>query len=740
MSENEVRFTALENCSREPIHIPGKIQAHGFLIVVSPENKIIRVSDNLREHIALSPHEILNQKIEVLFDDLNDAQVLIRQLQDETFANPLVLSLKSGQQFDAIGHRLGENRIIEFEKSVQEQTFSHIYQIANTGLKSIEDAESLFEACRRAALKVKELVRYERVMIYRFDPEWNGEVIAEVTDPGVESFMGLRYPASDIPEQARKLYLQNWLRIIPDVNYQPSVILPESTSPLDLTSSVLRSVSPVHVQYLKNMGVGASMSISIIKDKKLWGLIACHHRSSNYVPYENRQAAEFVARFLSLQLAAKAKLEDRDYRLELFAKEKELASTLSKGKELTDGLFSKASLFLQLTDASGVAVYLRGKVYTIGLTPTTPQILKIVNFLKLQMRNQEIYSTHELGIVCPEVKSEKDNASGLLAISIPEPEPSFVMWFRPEEIQTVSWAGNPNKPVETRGNEQILSPRHSFKVWQEQVAMQSKPWKISELEAAKALRRSLIEEDLARQVSLERATRRELEKSNQQLDEFANLVSHDLKEPLRGMNSFATFLLEDLGGKLDDESLEYLTDIKQLSGNAQALVRDLFEYSRVGRVDLAFRQVSLQGILEEVKTRMSPLLKKENAEILQSRSLPDIYCDAIRVGEVFANLIANAVKYNHREKKVIEIGYDDTNPFTFFVKDNGIGIAKKDQERIFQVFQRLESSDKFSEGTGAGLSIAKAIIEKHGGKIGIESVEEVGTKFYFTLSPEKGVE
>ena len=245
----------------------------------------------------------------------------------------------------------------------------------------------------------------------------------------------------------------------------------------------------------------------------------------------------------------------------------------------------------------------------------------------------------------------------------------------------------------------------------------------------------------------------ELLRSNQELDEFAYIVSHDLKEPLRGIHNYSNFLIEDYGDKLDQDGRAKLETLKDLAQRMYALIDSLLEFSRVGRVDLAIRETDLNEVLAEVLDSLRITLDEQGVQIRIPRSLPTVRCDRVRIAEVFRNLISNAIKYNNKSEKWIEIGWH-SQPGTqsgeildssssppsmvtvFTVRDNGIGIQEKHFESIFRIFKRLHARDKFGGGTGVGLTIVKKIIERHDGRIWIESTYGTGTTFAFTLSGE----
>ena len=597
--------------------------------------------------------------------------------------------------------------------------------------------------------QIRKLTGFDRVMIYQFDETGAGNVIAEDRIEELESFLGLHYPDSDIPRQAKYLYTLNFLRLIPCIDYQPVPILSlenEVNEPLDMSLSILRSVSPLHLEYLQNMGVGASLSISLLKQGKLWGLIACHHQSPYFIPYEMRNICEFLGQVMSLELASKEANEDLDYKIFLKSVQSQLINSLGKAENITDALIKDRQKLLELVGATGAVIYTEENLIRVGQAPPEAVLPDLIAWLENRFE-QDLFVTHSLPKIYPDAIAFKEVASGLLALSITKVQKNYVLWFHAEVLQEVNWAGKPDKPkiLEEDGTE-TLTPRKSFKLWQEMLQQQSQPWKPWEIEGAIELRSAIVGIVL-RKINELAEINLELERSNTELDAFAYIASHDLKEPLRGIHNYSNFLLEDYAEVLNAEGVDKLHTLIKLTKRMEDLINALLHFSRLGRQELSFQSFNLNQSLESISELFTVSKGGENIEISIPRSLPNIIGDRILLEEVFTNLISNAFKYNNQSEKWVEIGFLDseiptsstptkTQLLTFYVRDNGIGIQEKHLDTIFRIFKRLHGLNKYGGGTGVGLTIVKKIIERHHGRIWIESSYGEGTTFYFTLPTE----
>ena len=498
----------LSNCEREPIHVPGAVQPHGVLLGLSEPDLVVRVvSANSASLLGREPDDLLGRRVtDAVHGDLAAAiEEATNTRRDPSEHYPLSTSLRlDGDELavDALLHRSGDLLVVEVEPGAGPLTFDTTYRATRVAVGRVNRASSPAELFAVAAEEVRRLTGFDRVMVYRFDAEWNGEVVAEDKAEHLNSFLGLRYPASDIPAQARALYRRNWLRLITDVHYVPAplepVLNPMTGQPLDLSHSTLRSVSPIHIEYLQNMGVSASMSISLLDRGELWGLIACHHYSGPHrPPYEVRAAAEFLGQTLSLRLVAS---HDQDGVRRAIDSSSRLASLTSavavQDRPASFALTEGATTLLDLVPASGVAVCLDDEYAALGDVPTPAAVRALV--AHAGQRGMDVLALDSVPADLPQLAEHKETACGALVLRLASDQ--YVVWLRPEQVRTVDWGGDPhNKAIAEREGDTVrLSPRKSFERWQEVVRDRSEPWAPADLELAQALRTTLMETLYAR--------------------------------------------------------------------------------------------------------------------------------------------------------------------------------------------------------------------------------------------------
>ena len=489
----------LEQCAREPIHIPGYIQPHGVLFVLREAGlQVLQVSENCEHYFGLKPDVILAQGLGCLLDKVQIERVQFAlDSSDPTENNPVRLGLASRQEdllFDGVVHKNDGFSFLELEATIgaSQSNFLNFYKSVGKITSQLHASSSLNAMLQEAVSGVRQITGFDRVMIYHFSETGDGQVIAEAKSPDLEPYLGLWYPASDIPVQARRLYCLNPIRSIPRVDYTPvaivPVINPESRRPVDLSFSTLRSVSPVHCEYLTNMGVSSSMSVSILREGQLWGLIACHHTKPLWPSYEVRAACTFLGQVISKEVLHHEGRKESEYVTRSTGQLAKFLELMVSASSPLLGLVDQSPNLMDLIPAGGVAVVIGDKVRTLGITPGYDQLLSLVQALR-KIDAPSTFSTKSLQYHFPLMASITGTASGMIALEIARDPESYIFYFRPERSETVRWAGDPNKPVTPSESGYRLSPRKSFAAWKEKTHGIAAPWTKQELQAADQLRR-----------------------------------------------------------------------------------------------------------------------------------------------------------------------------------------------------------------------------------------------------------
>ncbi len=737
----------LTNCDREQIQYAGAIQPHGVMLVLQePDLLILQASQNSKQLLGVAAAELVGRALERCLPDDQVENFRHRLSLEKLDTGPKHIgrAVWNGSEFDALAHRYDQVLILELELRFSQDASPvlDLYSDLRTSVSKLEAVTGLQPFFDLAVQQIRALSGFDRVMIYQFLEDGSGWVRSEAAAGGLEPYLGLRYPASDIPAPARRLFSLTWIRHQPDIGYKPVPMIPQ-TNPvtgmsLDMSYALLRSVSIMYVDYLKNMGTQSSMVMTLLKNHQLWGLIACHHHSGpKHVPYETRVACEFLTHTVSLLLSAKEDLETSGYRSHLKSARLPIAEEITRS--FIDGHPARelASSFLQFIRADGAAISIKDHVSVVGTTPAEDEIHHIVQWLRATAKD-DIFATNCLADFLPEAAVLKDRCAGLIALRFSKASDGFVIWFRPEILQTVHWAGDPGKPVNI-SEDGRLSPRGSFALWKEEVRLRSAPWSDVEKEAVADLQAELGDAFFKLNEEGTRQMYADLERSHAELNSFAYIASHDLKEPLRGIHNYAEMIREDNADQLDEEGKARLASVSRLSNRMDELIDSLLEYSRVGAAKFSNKIVELDRALNDALDFSQARIKEQNVKVHIKGPLPAVKGDYIRIVEVFANLISNAIKYNDKMQKEIEVGLDKPalNGFpVIYVRDNGIGIQEKHHERVFEIFRRLHGRNDFGGGSGAGLTIVKKIIERHGGQIWLDSTVGRGTTFLFTLGQD----
>ncbi|WBL21178.1 ATP-binding protein [Zunongwangia sp. HRR-M8] len=730
-SEQEITLT---NCDREPIHIIGKAQEHGVIMICDVNTlSVSQCSENAKSILGIDLATILGAPlIEVLPKKV--AKSFKRKLKNNESLLPRKFKL-GDQKFLCIPSISKDFLILDIEPSGKSLDPVGFQEQLTKILAELNDSDSVNDMCQQAAMLVKHLFDYDRVMIYKFDEDWNGEVVAEVKEPQLESWLGLHYPATDIPKPARDIFMKQGVRIISDVNYKASPIIPE-ISPItgqasDISSSELRAVSPIHIEYLQNMRVGASLTAAIILNRELWGLVACHHSTPKFINYHQRQSCLFLTQVFSNKLALKttnlflAKTSASD---EI---RKKLVLQMTSINNIVHALCNFDPTFVDILDCGGGAIVKDGEIYTCGETPEKKEIAKLCDHFLVNKGTY--FSSKSLSNLYPEASKFKAKASGILSARFGNEEGDYIIWFRPEAKETVSWGGNPQKKGFIKNGIEYLTPRKSFERWAEKVSGIAKPWADYDLEAVSSLRESIIHILVKKQKDEIYSLNSRLVEANKELETFSYSVSHDLRAPLRGIDGYARILQDHYWDRLDDYSQKAVKTIVKSAGEMDTMIDDILSYSKVGQTKLSKQLLSIKQIVTNAIEAQNAENNYPSTIIKIDENLPKAVGDRRMISQLINNLISNALKYSSKEKlPEIEIGFfKKKEENVYFIKDNGVGFDPKYKEKIFKLFSRVASKDYL--GTGIGLSIAKKVVDKHNGQLWVETEPGKGSVFYFIL-------
>jgi len=490
-------------CGSVPLHQINLIQPYGMLLVITRKDyHIIQVSENITAALGLQPADIVDTQLSAYVSA--DQMAGLQQKLEEGLVNKLPFTLtltgtEGPKDYLAIIHLSGETMLLELEAlgaPDADNSFINIYQRLKYAMAAINAAPTIKAACEAAARQLKALSGFDKVMVYQFDKDWNGTVVAEEQEAGMESYLGLTFPASDIPRQARAMYLDNPYRMIPNREYVPvslyPVINPLTNAFTDLSGCNLRSVPAVHLEYMKNMDIMTSMSCRILKDGQLWGLFSCHHRTAFYLPYEGRAMFELLSDIIAARIVSLHYKEDSDEYTKLHDIHTRLVEQVYTSGDLMQGLLARDTSILQLLNASGAALMHNKRLETVGKVPDKNALKDMLLWLQSTSFNQVAQELNLPAIYEP-AQQYADLASGILVIPVQPNKGDYLVAFRPEVIQEVNWGGNPNEAVRFEKDNIQYHPRNSFSIWQQTVLNTALPWKQSEMLMASHLRNFILE-------------------------------------------------------------------------------------------------------------------------------------------------------------------------------------------------------------------------------------------------------
>lgn len=737
----------LSNCDKEPIHLLGAVQPHGYFCAFLPDSqKICALSENLAALQRAAAADLIGQEAAAIMEP-DAAARLDSIIAGRADAMPFELTLEGAARHWAHPYWTDGVLAIDLEPVAEDEAKVVSASMAAAAIMPLRLIDGIDELTEVFARSVRDLLGFDRTMVYRFDQEFNGTVINELSSPGLgHSFLGLTFPHSDIPAQARALFVRNRVRAIRSVDYEQSEIRPENNpltgQPFDLSDSTIRGVSPIHVEYLQNMGVRASLAISLLTGGELWGIIACHHYSGpRYVPPDIKSACVVLCETFSLRLSEiEAQRRAAAVTGKLRTVNRLFTSDLEQ-EEIDPKSFVERSgqRILGVLEADGLRLEIGPLRSDLGKLPSDRELADIHAAARAAAK------ASPRGVVLTDNVATLDltpsgDCAGLLFYALPL-EQGYLLALRKEQPQAVSWAGDPDKKVIANPETQRLHPRLSFEKFQEMRRGRSAAWPPESADLIPELANTLLEivvtisrrRELALADRVEQldAANLELRAANLELDAFAYSVAQDLRGPLRGLSQFTDLLQQEHGERLDPEARGYLGRIETAAGRMDQLVEDLLAISRITRGELYRESLDLSAMVEALASgHDGPLETRFEIQ-------PGVtgWGDERMLRIVLENLIDNALKLSSYEASPL-IGFGQREvegERAYYVSDNGVGFDVAKVKHLFDPFHRLQSDEEVV-ATGIGLATVARILDRHGGRIWPVSEPGQGATFYFTLA------
>ena len=713
------------NCDQEPIHICGEVQKYGYLLGTQ-DSKITFYSENILSLFSQESRLLLGKDIRVLFDELD------LDINWDNFSNDHELAIQhitfKGEEYTLSIHTNKGFTFYEIEKVIPKHKINKEYKAIQNILKVSND-ESIWKLLLK---EVQSVIDYDRAMIYQFLYDGSGEVIEEAVKPDLESYLHLHYPESDIPAQARALYLKNTVRITSHASSKTSPIIGTQKESIDLTYSVTRATSPIHVQYIKNSGVESSFSASIIVNGVLWGLVACQNAEPKHLDLQSRLLVETLTRTAANAYGSYKSLQTlEDYQ------RSNLNNISLRQNLLSEDNFAKAldgniQDIMNTCSAEGMIIKINNEILTHGNVPNQSDIEKIINWSK--ENNQDFEENIFISdTFCKTSGLELDNSEiscGIIISVLGNNTSDMLIWLRKEQGQKIKWAGNPEKKTvsEIKDGVEIIkfSPRKSFEVWKEYVKDTALPWKTREIESAKWITSVILKASHTKSSQIVDLNN-QLKELNEELDSFSYTISHDLNTPLTVIKLNAQLMKRMQ--QPDEKSQKFLDTIIGQVDSMSDMIKNVLELSKIKKSEIELKKIEVDSLINKLAEDSKISFDSPHTEII-IEDTPEVLGDPTMVYQVFGNVIGNAIKYSSKSSRptVKIIGEVRENEVTYKISDNGIGIEKEDAGKMFQIFSRMSNAKAFN-GNGVGLNIVHHLMEKMGGEISYESESGIGTTF-----------
>ncbi|AZA51777.1 ATP-binding protein [Chryseobacterium sp. G0201] len=722
------------DCHEEPIHIPGYIQSFGYLIGIDVESHSITFfSQNISNIFNIENVEFLfGKKItdfpesfkSIIDSDIYHSLNKFTRRENETYFDKIFVDEK---EYHFSVFRSKNDIFLEFEEVLENpnKRISNKYD----NFYIIDNAQEIWEQLLSTLSKI---VNYDRMMVYKFMLDGSGKVIAERRNKNLESYLGLHYPESDIPRQARELYMKKRKRIFSDVYSETVPILSKTHEIIDLTFTGSRGMSPIHGQYIKNSGASSSFSVSIIIDDQLWGLVTCQNSEARHIDLEDRvQAGIFTALASNAYSSFKSKKE-LEYRIGLNGKSAYLKSDFLKHNTLFDSLVENKKEIRELPEADGLVIVSDDDIVKDGITAERSVINKIINWAH-QNTEESMYVNRSFLKEYGDELGLNENAAGIIIYFIERSKNEMLIWFRKEFDEHINWAGNPEKKIgvfSQNGEEKhIISPRTSFQTFTENIKGNSRRWSSRNISAVQAVR-DVILETSHKQYNAIKELNNQLRKVNEELDSFSYTISHDLGTPLTVMKLNAQMLLSNFE-KTDKNKNKLTSIIEEIDGMAE-MMHDVLQLSRAKHSEIELEILHPAHTIRKISDNARITFESLGTEII-IKDCPEVLADKTMMHQAFLNIINNAVKYSSQQDQPrVEIeGFEEGESVIYKISDNGIGIPEEDKHKMFKIFNRMDNAKKF-KGNGVGLSIVHRIMNRIGGNVDYESNKD-GTSFNLTF-------
>jgi chemotaxis family two-component system sensor kinase Cph1 len=736
----------LSNCDLEPIHTPSFIQPHGLLLAAQmPDLRLVYVSGNSMEFLGLSAATILSPTLPELLGAESVACLQEALKEDQYLPNNVLLmnfAVAGAARFDVVAHQMGNLLCLELESAVEESRSDSLATRMEGAMRELGWPKSVEGLCSVLAPLIRTLTGYDRVMVYRFDRDGHGEIVAEDKAPEMEPFLGLHYPATDIPIQARKLYLAQRVRTIVDVGFRPVPVLADPAlsrgEPLDMTYCSLRSISPMHIEYLTTMGVGATFALSLIHRNELWGMLICHHRTPKHLSPGMRSFCDLLGQTASLLIGVTQHAEESDERLSRNALLEVVRTALAKEDSIGAAFTRNAHAVLGLAKAEGAFLRLGDGLHLIGVTPPLAESIAILAALATQFDHHPFFSCDELGRLLPGFQPLAKVSSGVLMVPFKTPGDGL-LWFRPEVTESVLWAGKPEVSKEIIEDGSVrLSPRKSFAAWEQVQKGRSLPWESVDEEAALGLQRTMSETDLHKRLLSEQMLR---EKRIEALSHMAGGLAHEINNPLAIIHGTASDLQVLASGEAPIRAVDVQkasNTIVQTSDRAMRILNGLRGFAREAAND-PMEWASFYDIAEQTFEMQEDRFATHHVKMLLNLGpdIPLLLCRDVQIGQILTNLVNNAfdaiTQHNCEERWMsLEANMRD-GQLIVEVMDSGPGIDDEARANLMQPFFTTKTRGL---GMGIGLSLSSAIAQDHGGSLALVDNSE-HTTFRLTLPVER---